>query len=208
MKIPESNGDYMVEPVYKYKNVETPAWYEVQAGKVTRIILPHDVGYNGRAYGVIRNMVKVSDGEGNSVDGFVSLTAGRAITWAGSSGLAATNIPEKTDYNGGQVFELQLRNGKVTDTASIDGDFNVPKNTMATEMGSEGDFAEISAKTGDVVTVGGNVIQLRSNASVYVLENGDYSTGTLSSVREKSMVRLYDVSDDKYSAADIVVIAP
>ncbi|MDR3294845.1 MAG: S-layer homology domain-containing protein [Clostridiales Family XIII bacterium] len=210
MKLSEDNADFLSETVYKYKSVETPAWYELQGNAVTKIILPHDVGFSGRAYSVLNGIVQMSDGEDNMVAGFVTYSAGRKITWAATAGLGAENIPSgKNLYDGGQLFELQLRNGKVTNVASVDstdGAFNPPpRGGTVTEL-TPGKFTEVTAKTGTVVSMGDDVYEIRSNASVYVLEDGEYSVGTASSVRLKSMIRLYDVSDDKNNAADVVII--
>jgi hypothetical protein len=216
MTLSETGADYLETTVYKYKSVETPAWYELDGNnKITRLILPQDVGYTGRAYGVINNIVYVTDGQGGEAPGFVTLSAGRIITWAGSSGLSTEeNVPVKSDYNAGELFEFQLRNGQVTNVAAVDGSFQDKQwsRTPAGEIGSKDAFATVTSKTGNVVTVDpgdGNalVIEIKANAAVYFLDDdGSYSVGSVSSVREKSAVRLYDVSDDKEQSADAVII--
>jgi hypothetical protein len=214
MTLSEDKGDYLEDTVYKYKNVETPAWYELEENKIKRLILPLDVGFTGRAYGAIKNIVAVTDNQGGAVDGFVMLAAGRIITWAGDPGLTKDNVPSKAQYNGGQVFELQLRNGQVTNAASADGTFHAPlRASVPGEIGSAGQFTAVVSKTGSVITLDpkgdGNtaVIEIKDNAAVYFLGvDGEYSVGSVSSVREKSSVRLYDVSDDKNPAADVVII--
>ncbi|MDR2355343.1 MAG: S-layer homology domain-containing protein [Clostridiales Family XIII bacterium] len=216
MTLSENSNDYLEDSVYKYKNVETPAWYELDGDKIKRIILPKDVGFTGRAYGVIKNIVSVTDSQGGAVDGFVTLVAGRTVTWAGDSGLTKDNVPQKSDYDGGQLFEFQLRNGQVTNVASADfyRTFHAPlrASSVPGEVGSAGAFATVTAKTGNVVTVdlgdgGTTVFEIKEKAAVYLLDaDGSYSVGSVSGVREKVSVRLYDVSDDTDAAADVVII--
>jgi hypothetical protein len=216
MTLSENSNDYLEDTVYKYKNVETPAWYALEGDKIKRIILPNDVGFTGRAYGVILNIVAVTDSQGGAADGFVTLAAGRNITWAGDSGLSKDNVPQKSDYNGGQVFELQLRNGQVTNVASASAGtaFHSPlRASVPGEVGSTGTFATVTAKTGNVLTLDpagdGNtvIVEIKEKAAIYVLDaDGSYSVGSASGVRAKASVRLYDVSDDKDAAADVVII--
>ncbi|MDR2770792.1 MAG: S-layer homology domain-containing protein [Clostridiales Family XIII bacterium] len=219
MTLSGNSDDYLEDTVYKYKNVKTPAWYELEDGKIKRLILPRDVGFTGRAYGVITNIVSVTNSGGSAVIGFVTLTAGRVITWAGDAGLTKDNAPLASNYNGGQLFEFQLRNGQVTNVASAVNPadatvFNPPlRASVSGEIGSTGEFAKVTSKTGNVVTVDLNgdgntvVVEIKSNASVYVLDaDGGYTTGSANSVRENAWVRLYDVSDDKDAAADAVII--
>jgi hypothetical protein len=210
MTLSEKSEDYLEDTVYKYKNVTTPAWYELSGDKITRIILPRDVGFTGRAYGVITNVVRVTDSRGGAVDGFATLTAGRVITWAGTTGTG--NVPSKNQHDGGQLFEFQLLNGEVTNVAAVDVSFGTLKSATAVEIGSSTTFAAIKSKVGNVVTVDpgngdSNVVEIKDKAVVYLLgEDGSYSVGSSSSVREKALVRLYDVSDDKAQSADVVIV--
>ncbi|MDR1573928.1 MAG: S-layer homology domain-containing protein [Clostridiales Family XIII bacterium] len=215
MTLSEDKDAYLEDTVYKYKNVTTPAWYELTGDKVTRIVLPRDVGFSGRAYGVITGVARATDNQGDATDAFVTLTAGRVITWIGSSGLASGNVPSKEEYGNGQLFEFQLRNGEVTNVASVGGDppFGVLKSAAAVEIGSSTTFAAIKSKVGNVVTIDPKgdgvttVVEIRDRASVYLLDaDGTYSIGALSDVREKTAVRLYDVSDDKTESADAVIV--
>jgi hypothetical protein len=214
MTLPESNEDYLEDTVYKYKNVTTPAWYELEGDKIKRIILPQDVGFTGRAYGVIKNIVSVTDGQDGEVDGFVTLVAGRTVTWAGDTGLSKDNVPAKSAYDGGQVFEFQLRNGRVTSVAAADAgrSFGSLRASVSGEVGSAGTFATVTAKMGSVITVDpgdGNaaIVEIKEKAAIYFLNaDGEYSIGAASGVREKALVRLYDVSDDKDGAIDVVIV--
>ncbi|MDR1571021.1 MAG: S-layer homology domain-containing protein [Clostridiales Family XIII bacterium] len=204
MKLSEKSGDYIEETVYKYKNVETPAWYELKNDRITRIILPSDVGFSGFAYGVINGTLKMGDRTGGENDGFITLSAGRAITWQGASSLPSGSVPAA--YGNGEVFELQLRNARVTNVGSCTtGAFN---GRRFVELSTPGAFSLVESRTGDVVTIEGNVYSIRSNASVYSLgDDGQYSVSSVSNVRAGSLVRMYDVSDDDDdSTADIVVI--
>jgi hypothetical protein len=226
MTLPEAAADYLEDTVYKYKNVETPAWYELEGDRIKRLILPLDVGFSGRAYGVIKNIVSVTDGQGGAVSGFATLTAGRTITWAGDSGLAQDSVPSKEQYGGGQLFEFQVRNGQVTGVASAvhasdPTKFGTLRASVPGEVGavsepgnvgSGGKFATIAGKTGSVVTIDPGegkskwIFEIKDKAVVYILgADGDYSVGSASAVREKALVRLYDVSDDKEQSVDVVI---
>jgi hypothetical protein len=212
MTLSENKDDYLEDTVHKYKNVTTPAWYELSGGKITRIVLPRDVGFSGRAYGVITGIARVTDSQGGEADGFVTLTAGRTITWAGVTG--TTGLPSKAQYDKGQLFEFQLRNGEVTNVAAVEASAASFGNlkSAAVEIGSSTTFAAIKSRTGNVLTVDpgdGNekVVEIKEKAIVYILEaDGSYSVGSLSNVRDKVLVRLYDVSDDKATAADAVIV--
>lgn len=217
MTLSEESKDYLEDSVYKYKNVETPAWYELDGNRIKRLILPRDVGFTGRAYGVINNIVSVTDSRGDAADGFVTLVAGQSVTWAGESGLAKDNVPADSDYKGGRLFEFQVRNGQVTNVASADFErsFHPPLKASAAlgEVGSTGKFATVVLKTGGAVVIDPKgdgittVFAIKENASVYSLDAaGKYSPASLSRAREKSLIRLYDVSDDRDFAADVVII--
>jgi hypothetical protein len=209
MTLSENGADYLEETIYKYKLVETPAWYELKGDKISRIILPRDVGFTGRAYGVIQNTVRVTDSKGGEVDGFVTLTAGRSIIWAGNSGLPNGAVPSKSDYSNGQLVEFRLRNGEVTAMASVDSTFGTP-DANAVEIGSNSTFAAITSKMGNVITLdvgSGVVVEIKDKAVVYIVnDSGEYSIGSMSNVREKAFVRLYDVSNDRVNAADAVIV--
>ncbi|MDR2132435.1 MAG: S-layer homology domain-containing protein [Clostridiales Family XIII bacterium] len=217
MTLPENAADYLEDTIYKYKDVETPAWCEFEGDKIKRLILPRDVGFSGRAYGVIKNIVSVTDSQGGAADGFVMLAAGRAVTWAGDPGLAKENVPSKDRYDGGQLFELQLRNGQATSAASAVNEsdktkFGKPRVAIPGEVGSKGKFTEIVSKTGNVVTLDSGdgdaaIFEIKDKAAVYFLgADGEYSVGTLSAVREKAFVRLYDVSDNEDKSVDVVIV--
>jgi hypothetical protein len=217
MPLSDNSADYLEDSVYKYKNVETPAWYELDGDKIKRLILPLDVGFTGRAYGVINNIVSVTDIRGGAVAGFVTLAAGRTVTWAGEPGLADTHVPSKGNYNKGNLFELQLRNGQVTNAASVGKpSFGSLKADAAKEIAPAGDggFTAITGKTGSVITLkpkedGGDasVVEIKGKAAIYILgSDGSYSVGSPGDVREKAQVRLYDVSDDDDGAVDVVIV--
>ncbi len=49
--------------------------------------------------------------------------------------------------------------------------------------------------------------EVKDNASVYVVQSDNtYEKGSLSQIRSGKQVRLYDISDDDYTNADIIVI--
>ncbi|MCL2165202.1 MAG: S-layer homology domain-containing protein [Oscillospiraceae bacterium] len=207
MTLSAVTGDYMEGNIYKYKNVETPAWCLVENNKITKIILPHDVGFSGFAYSVINEIVKVSDGEGNAVSGYVSLAAGRSITWFVNVGYNVED-PEKADYLNGTLFELRLTNGKIRHIAAADGSFGETLARVVHEIEPKG-FSEIIERSGTVLRFGDeNYVEIKENATVYFYDKTEetYSVASVSDIRKLSSVRLFDVSDDKEDAADIVII--
>jgi hypothetical protein len=208
MKLSTNAGDYMAGNIFKYKNVDTPAWYRMENGKVTRVILPNDVGFSGYAYCVINNIVRVADGEGNDVSGFVTLSAGRDITWFASTSMSNPN-PSKEEYASGTIFELRLRNGKAVSIAAADGSFGSPTGNVVKELGPKDGFSPVKERSSSVLTFDNNmVVALKEKATVYHFDRakGEYSAGAMGDVRKQTKVRLFDVSDDKEDAADIVVI--
>ena len=206
MKFSGKASDYRENTIYKYKNVTTPAFYKLENGEITEMILPMDVGFSGRAYGVINGTVTTKNAKGDTVTGLKTLTAGHEITWLGGKSLAG--IPAKTQYMNGEIYELNLSNGEIQSIC------------RASDLGKKGDpFEEISGsapmnvesfKDGVVeLTSGGALFEVKDNASVYVLDEADadeYTAGRLPSIRKDVKIRAYDISDDDESSADLVVV--
>jgi len=210
MTLTNKISDYREDTVYKYKNVTTPAFYQLENGKIIAMVLPMDVGFSGRAYGVINDTITTMNGSSESVTGLASLTATREITWLGKKGLS--NIPTKVQYLNGEVYEMNVSDGEVQSIYK------------ASDAGKKGDaFTEISSTGAVFVTVesckdnvakidtadGGALFEVKDNASVYTIDSSNptkYKVGHVASIRAGVEIRAYDITDDNKLSADIVVI--
>lgn len=213
MKFSGKIGDYREDTVYKFKNVKTPAYYQLENNKIIAIVIPMDVGYSGRAYGVINDTVTTVNGGDENVTGLETYTAMKEITWLGKKGL--TNIPTSTGagngYLDGSVYEINLSNGEIQSIFKSDG---AHKGVVFEEISSSGAiFVEVESYSEGVVEItaadGGAVFEAKNNASVYVLDGNDateYILGRLSNVKEGVEIRAYDVTDDDDPAADIIIV--
>lgn len=202
MTFSEKKADYRESNIYKYKNVDTPAWYKVENGRITAMVVPGDVGFSGRIYCVITGTgSRVVNQSDEVVSGIDTLTAGRSITWFAKKGLA---VPASSETEAGEVYELYARNGEIqaiaknTDSGKREDAF--------TEVATGGSYRAVDEYTNGLVRFGSDWYEIKENASVYVYEKGAYKAGSLSAVRNCQGVRLFDISDDNESAVDIVVI--
>lgn len=194
--------DYRLDTLYKYNSVKTPAWYLVEDGKITSMILPRDVGFSGNAYGVINATLTTDNVNKESVTGFETLTATKAITWFGKKGLTVPNFT-----NGdGQLYELHTSNGEVQ---SVQTNLNSYNGKVFNELTTAKAWTEVKAYEDGVITcVDGDMIGVKSNASIYVWDDkkDEYRAGSLSSLKSGKFVRAYDVSDDDVTQADVVIV--
>lgn len=200
-------ADYRLDTVYKYKNVETSAFYKVENNEVVSMVIPKDVGFSGLAYVVINGTYSSTNAKGEAVTGLKTFAAGKEIKWLGEKGL--TGIPAKTGSNSyldGSVYEIKLTDGIVKSiyksTESHRGDvFNEISGTV---------FAEVGDYSNNVVTLTtGDKFEIKDNATVYVLDAGDqseYKVGKQSSIKDGNKIRVYDMSDDDEISGDIVVV--
>lgn len=208
MTFSKKASDYRLDTVYKFKNVKTPAFVALKNDKITAMVLPMDVGFSGRVYGVINGVISTLNGDGESVSAFDTLTATKPITWLGKKGLA--DIPNATTTNGylkGAVYELSMTNGIVKSVAfCTDGD---KENDGFLEM-SGNDFVEVKDFADNVVELtNGDMFTVKSNAAVYVLDEDkdpSYSKGSLGKIYKGAKIRAYDVLDDDKEEADIIVV--
>ena len=203
MEFSNKAADYRQDTIYKYKNVKTPAWYKAEGGKITELILPMDVGFSGKAYGVINSTVQTLDGDGDAVTGFKTLTALQDITWLYDGKFGGT----LTDQFEGEIFELVVSDGTVTKMNTVDN----PSNKAFVQLAGTDAWVEVDSYNDNVITLrNGKIMEVVSNASVYVLnDDGDgYKAGKLSSIKKGCFVRLYEISDDDYTAAELVVVKP
>lgn len=210
MKFSDRKADYRENTIYKYKNVTTPAFYKMEKGKITEMILPMDVGFTGRAYSVINGTVSTSNADGDKVTGLKTLTAGYEITWLGNKNLSP--IPPKTEYLNGELYELNLSKGEIKSIFKS-SDAGKKGDVFEEISSASAAFVEVESYKDGVVTIkagdGGAMFEVKDNATVYVLDADDpdeYTTGRLSAVKAGVKVRAYDISDDEYHSADIVIV--
>ncbi len=204
--------DYTLTTIDKYKLVTTPAWYKIENGKITQIVVPADTGFTGRIYCVVNGTTaNAVNAAGDKVAVIDTLTAMKSIKWLGDKKLNITGI--FSGAAGGQVYELKAVDGEITNVAT-------PANKTGkifAELGPDnGNWVKVLEKDGDMVKIakvadgsGAVWVSLASNAAVYKLDNSgkEYDTSRLSQVKKDALVRLYDISDDDEPTADIVVIS-
>lgn len=205
MEFSQSRGDYFEETVYKYKNVETPAWYAVEGGKITMMLVPRDAGFSGRVYGLINGTVTTLNGDGEAVVGFETLTATKEITWLGKKGLT-TSVYDGVTPGDGTLFELRTRDGEVQSVATS----GAVAEKQCKELTNKA-WTTVSAidSSRELISVEGiGYYEVNENASVYVWNDDDnvYEASNLRKISKGDYVRLYDITDDKVNAADIIVV--
>lgn len=200
MELSNKSDDYREDTLYKFKDTKTPAWYLVEDGNITKMILPMDVGFSGNVYGVINSTITDINAEGEAVTGFETLTATKAITWLGKNGLSQTSIS-----NGdGQLYELKTSDGEVQNVATADN----AKGKVFEELTKSQTWTTVTDYKDGVIRTENELFSVRTNASIYVWDEDkdEYRAGSLSSIRTDKEVRAYDVSDDDVTQADVVIV--
>lgn len=204
MTFSEKAADYHLDTVYKYKNVETPVFYQVENDEITSMIIPGDVGFSGLAYAVITGTYSTTNAEGKAVTGLKTIAAGKSIKWLCEKSL--TGIPSKAGNNSyltGTIFEIKLDDGVVQ---SIYKSTESHRGDIFDEL-SGADFAEITSYDDNVVELdSGDLIEIKDNATIYVLDNEEYKVGKQSNIKDGNEIRIYDMSDDDETSGDIVVV--
>lgn len=209
MTFSSKTADYRGDTVYKYRDVKTPAFYKMENGKITVMVIPSDVGFTNKVYSVINDTEKVSNAKNESVTGLITLTAERPITWLTDKTLSG--IPSKDQYLQGELYEFEVANGVVQ---------GIHK---ASDEGKAGKlFKEISSKKGGFVTVasydgraakideagGSETVVLKKNMSVYILDSktGGYREADATAIKAGVQIRAYDITDDLNLSADIIIV--
>jgi hypothetical protein len=203
MTFSKKAADYRQDTVYKYKNVETPAFYKVENGKIATMVIPKDVGFSGIAYVVINGTYTSANAKGDTVTGLKTYTAGREIKWLGEKGLA---MPDKAEYLNGTLYELRISDGAVKSISKTTDSY---RGDVFEEL-TDGDFVGIDDNNNNVVTLtGGNKFEIKDNATIYVMDAGDqkeFKVGKQSYIKDGNEIRIYDISDDDQGSGDIVVV--
>jgi hypothetical protein len=206
MTFSKKAADYKLETVYKYKNVETPAFYKTENGKIVEMVIPKDVGFTGLAYVVINGTFSSTNAKGDTVTGLTTLAAGKEIKWLCEKGLSG--IPEKTgtdSYLNGTVYEIKLTDGTVKGISKSTGSY---KGKVFDEL-SETGYAAITDYSDSVVTLDSDdSFEIKDNATVYVMDGDQskYKVGKQSDIKKGNQIRIYDMSDDDEISGDIVVV--
>lgn len=157
--------------------------------------------YSGNATGMINGVARVINKDSESVHQLEFLMGNETMH---------LNTDGKCDISGlkydGSVYTLKMQNGVVKDISLSGGRL---KNFQ--ELTS--DFTEVLGRDARIITLAGAPSQLTvmRDAIFYeaVFSGGSidhYKAVTLSSISKGSMIRAYDVTDDKTANADIVVI--
>ncbi len=194
--------------LFKYKNVNTPAWCGVKGDEINIIILPVDVGFTGKAYCVINDLLQTTNAEGTGVYALDTLVAGKEAKWAARSESVA--VPGLADIesalSAGAIYEIALTKGEITNVTS----------NPAMKLGQEfkeltgGQWSTVSAivKKDSIIGVDSNMYDVNPDASVYVLasDGKSFNVGELSSIGRGDYVRLYDCRKDDQDMADIIVV--
>lgn len=207
MTFGKAASDYRLSTVNKYKSVKTPAFYKLENGKITEMIVPADVGFTGRIYCVINDAsVNMLNFENEKVTGIETLTAAREILWPAQKNL--TGIPAKTGdgYLNGNVYELTARNGEIRQISKA-GDPGISGRKF--DELTNGYETVTARETGLVQLTSGVWYEIKDNAAVYTIDKvkqEEYETGTLNSIKKNVEVRLYDISDDDEASADIIIV--
>lgn len=208
--------DYGLTSLSLMDNVSTPAYYVVEAGKITSMIVPSDVGYTGNVYGMVIETFSASNIQGKSAGSIYFLLGGN-ILHIFTNGTAT--LPAISALFDGDVYEVALRNGVSYNIATSNGTDSTKLNSAFEELtkkDSSQSFKEITNIGTDYIIVNlgdGSLksIELSSDAVVNtVTYNGSipdgYSSGNRSNLRVGSYVRAFHVTSAKDSLANILVI--
>jgi len=203
-------SDYRIDTVYKFKNVKTPAFYKLEGGKISEMVVPMDAGFSGRAYCVINETITSLNALDEAVTGLRTLTAANEITWLGKKGL--TGIPLETEYLQGELYELNLTDGQIKSIYKA-ADLGKKGAVFVELSGTASLWDDVQSVEDGVVTIeiadGGAVLEMKNNASVYILDRNDpaeYTAGRLSNIKAGVQIRAYDVTDDDSATADVIVV--
>ncbi|MEI8216405.1 MAG: S-layer homology domain-containing protein [Eubacteriales bacterium] len=208
------NSDYGITSIRLLQNISTSSYYVIENGKIMAMIVPRDVGFSGRAYGVILDTFKEADIDGKEVAG-IKLLLGTNIVHILTNGTAV--VPTDASlYLNGQAYEISIRNGIATNVANSEpSSIPAKKNNAFVELTNG--YAKVTDKGITYVVVdngaeGVQAMELSNDAAIYVVTyDGDipdsYKAGDRSSIRDGLYIRAYDVTDDGDSTANIIVIS-
>ena len=217
--------DYGVKSQRLMRSVTSSAYYVLENSRITAMIVPSDVGYSGRMYGLIKDIGTARNLDGEVV-AFVDLLIGEDTVTMLTNGRAG--LPGESLYAAsGELFQLTLRNGVImaiadallTDPEDLgvilpdSNDFGTPNGTRFVELTPnefrqivtyEDGFAYFTDMTLSHVQQHFGIME---DVVVYEInDEGDYIPADAADIEEGSWIRGYDVTDDDVDYADLVVI--
>ncbi len=182
--------DYRLKSALQYKNAVTPALIRKEEGRVAAMILPADAGFTGRAYSVVNSLS----------DGLLTLTAGAEMQWYYAKDAKA--ITSAVQAAEGTLYCLTVEEGQVTTAEAV--------KDMASGFQTVADYRQggsISLR----MAGGSREIYPAAAPTVYLVKaegKNRYQTGSLSDIRPGVNAKLYDISEDGLSRADIILLWP
>lgn len=204
-------ADYRQDTIFKFKNVSAPAWYKVESGKVTALVFPGDVGFSGRALGVINGLSATLNTAGEAVSSLETLTAQRHITWLAESKsttlLTAAEIAES--IANGDLMEISISSGQVRSVQN-----GKPGNEYVGRIDelTTGAWEKVTKRDsiGVLWTDESRAIEFKNNIAVYILSSDgkEYKAGSFDDVDVDDCIRAYDFTDDDINEADILLVKP
>ncbi len=208
MKVLSGAENFKEATLFKFKNVYTPAWCGVKGSEINVIILPSDVGFSGKAYGVINGISKTLNADGIEVYTLNTLVGGQEAKWEAHN--ANVVMPGTAEIENalavGAIYEIALTEGEVTNVTSN------PAMKLGKEFkvltGSQWITVSAIVNRQNEIGVNSSIYEVNPDASVYVLasDGKSFEAGTLSSIRKGDYVRLYDFRKDDEDIADIIVV--
>lgn len=208
-----ASSDYGISSFRLMRNISTSAYYIMENDKITAMIVPTDVGFTGKAYGMILETASASNINGKAV-GAIQFLLGTNEIQILTDGIVV--LPAKVDFLSGSVYEVSLKNGVATNIAEAGLDA-IPANKNSAFLELTSDFRRITDTGTDYIIVDrgsgdSEAIELSANAVVYVATyDGNiiesYKAGTRSDLRNGYNVRAFDVTDDGVKSADVLVVS-
>ncbi|MEA4986528.1 MAG: S-layer homology domain-containing protein [Anaerovorax sp.] len=159
--------------------------------------------YSGRATGMILSTAKVVNEKKESVDQ-IEFLMGDNTLYVNTDGKAKLPSPIAFD---GSVYTLKLSNGIITE---INQGGSGLKNFA--ELTTTGKWDKVAKRDERILTMenSSNLTVMKDaifyKAKLSGTKIDEYKTATLSDITKDSIIRAYDVTDDKTANADIVVI--
>lgn len=207
-----TSSDYGVNSIRLMQNVSTSAYYVVENGKITAMIMPTDVGFTGRAYGMITDTFTAANIDGKAVGGLNLLLGTNLVKILKNDTMG---IPVSGNYLSGEAYEIYLKNGVANNIATSTSTDPVKKNIAFVDMTSGYKLITDTGSSYIVVENGSDTtaIELSADAAIYVVTYDSnnkaegYKAGSISSLRDGVYVRAYDVTNDNEALANIVVVA-
>jgi hypothetical protein len=221
-----SVSDYAVTSLRLMDNVSTPAYYVVEAGIITSMIVPSDVGYTGRAYGMVLDTYSAANIEGKSV-GAIDFLLGANDLQILTNGTAT--LPALSTLFDGDVYEVALRNGVAYNIATSTSTDPTKLNTSFTEltdlnlfrsggyrMTYSENYMEITDVGADYIIVdtrynGLLAIELSTDAVINIVTYDGvtpdgYDSGSRGNLRVGLYVRAFHVTTANDSLANILIV--